>query len=250
MTSDTSDPTTPDLAAEGTVGGGGGQLQIRATLSDHTVDAALRLVTALAQETIRNADGVSVTLERHGRLMTVAATDDAVYEMDQHQYETGEGPCLAARADKRWFYIESLAAETRWPAFTPLALAQGINSAFSSPLMTGDDPQGALNLYSRTARAFSNRDQELVALFAARASDVLVAGRADLTEEQQNRRFADALETRATIARAEGVIMALEHVPTAAASAALHRAARAAELTVATYAAQIVASVHGDRGPS
>ncbi len=129
--------------------------------STDVVDAALRLVTALAGATLDNADGVSVTLERHGRLMTVAATDDAVLTMDRHQYETGEGPCLDAKAEGRWFYAESLADESRWPTFGPLALEQGIHSILSSPLMTRDRPQGALNIYSSTEKAFGTHEQEL-----------------------------------------------------------------------------------------
>jgi anti-anti-sigma factor len=141
--------------------------------STDVVDAALRLVTALAQTALVNADGVSVTLERRGRLMTVAASNDKVLTMDRHQYETGEGPCLEARAQDRWFYIESLADETRWPTFTPLALGEGIHSILSSPLKTRGRAQGALNIYSATAQAFGQRDQELAALFAEQASEVL-----------------------------------------------------------------------------
>jgi anti-anti-sigma factor len=137
------------------------------------VDAALRLVTALAKATLRNADGVSVTLERHGRLTTVAASNDKVLTMDRHQYETGEGPCLEARAQDRWYYIDSLADETRWPRFTPLALGEGIHSILSSPLKTSGRAQGALNIYSATTQAFGQREQELAALFAEQASEIL-----------------------------------------------------------------------------
>jgi anti-anti-sigma factor len=143
------------------------------------VDAALRLVTALAKETLANADGVSVTLERHGRLQTVAASNDKVLTMDRHQYETGEGPCLEARAQNRWYYIDSLADETRWPAFTPLALDEGIHSILSSPLKTSGRAQGALNIYSAVTHAFGQREQELAAVFAEQASEILTtAGRA------------------------------------------------------------------------
>ena len=50
-----------------------------------TIDAALRLVTLLAAATVEGADGVSVTLERNGRLATVASTNDTVLLMDAHQ---------------------------------------------------------------------------------------------------------------------------------------------------------------------
>jgi GAF domain-containing protein len=215
--------------------------------STETVDAALRLVTALADATVDNADGVSVTLERHGRLMTVAASNDKVLTMDRHQYESGEGPCLAAKADGRWYYIESLDDETRWPTFVPLALGQGIHSILSSPLMTNDRPQGALNIYSSKQHAFSTHEQELAALFADQASEILTTAGADPTDAESNRRFADALATRRTIHQAQGVVMARDNLTADDAIGSLFRAARTAGLTVLSYATQVVASIPDSR---
>jgi GAF domain-containing protein len=228
-------PGEPELAAWGT--------NMRPRSSTATVDAALRLVTALADTTVDNADGVSVTLERHGRVMTVAASDAAVKEMDRHQYETGEGPCLAAKSEGKWFYIESLAEETRWPHFVPLALEQGIHSILSSPLMTNERPQGALNIYSSTERAFGTRQRELAALFAEQASEILTTAEPDQTDEQIAERLAGALATRRMIHQAQGVIMERQGLTPQAAVSALHRAARAQARTVADYANEVINSV-------
>ena len=214
--------------------------------STDVVDAALRLVTALAGATVDNADGVSVTLERHGHLMTVAASNDAVLAMDQHQYATGEGPCLDARTEGRWFYIESLADETRWPKFVPLALEQGIHSILSSPLMTKERPLGALNIYSSKERAFGTHEQELAALFAGQASEILTSADVDVTEEQRNQRFVDSLRSRQVIHQAQGILMARQDLTADAATASLHRAARTAEITVLEYATRLVASIGHD----
>jgi len=83
------------------------------------VDGVLRLVVALARASVGGADGVSVSLRRHGRLATVAASDQTISDMDASQYATGEGPCVDASVNGRWFHAESLDSETRWPAFTP-----------------------------------------------------------------------------------------------------------------------------------
>jgi anti-anti-sigma factor len=206
------------------------------------VDAALRLVTALADATVENADGVSVTLERHGRLMTVAASNEKVLTMDRHQYETGEGPCLAAKAEGRWYYIEALEDEARWPAFVPLALGQGIHSILSSPLMTRDRPQGALNIYSSKQRAFSSREQELAALFAEQASAILTTAGPGMTDEQSKAQFVDALTARQTIHQAQGVLMARENLTAEESLGSLIRLARAADVTVLSYATQVVTS--------
>jgi GAF domain-containing protein len=210
------------------------------------VDAALRLVTALADATVDNADGVSVTLERHGRLMTVAASNDKVLTMDRHQYETGEGPCLDAKANGRWYYIESLDDETRWPTFVPLALSQGIHSILSSPLLTSEQPQGALNIYSSEQHAFGKHEQELAALFADQASEILTSAGPAVTDEESNRRFAEALAMRRTIHQAQGVIMARDSLTEDEAIRSMFRAARAAQLTVLSYAMQVVASIRHD----
>ena len=206
------------------------------------VIGALRLVTALASDTVEGADGVSVSLERHGQLTTVASSNDKVLRMDDHQYETGEGPCVAAAAEGHWFHIESLAEESRWPTFVPLAMEQGIASILSTPLMAADRPLGALNIYSNTERAFGTHQQELAALFATQASGILADAGADVTDEELAQRIGDALRARETIALAKGVLMAREGITASAAAAKLHRAARTAEVTVLHHAADIVAS--------
>ncbi len=222
---------------------------VRSRSSSATVDAALQLVTALAERTVENADGVSVTLERHGRVITVAASDDAVKEMDHHQYDTGEGPCLAAKAEGRWFYIESLAKETRWPNFVPLALEQGIQSILSSPLMTKRQPQGALNIYSSTERAFGTRQQELAALFAEQASEILTTAEPEESAARVDQLLAISLAARQVIHQAQGVLMERHGMTHEAASRALHRAARAAGDNVAHHASEVVRSVRrGDGG--
>lgn len=221
-----------------------------ATSNIDVVDAALRLVTALAETTVTNADGVSVTLERHGRLMTVAASNDKVLTMDRHQYETGEGPCLEARSQDRWFYIESLADETRWPAFVPLALDQGIHSILSSPLKTRDRAQGALNIYSTATRAFGQREQELAALFADQASKILTAAAPDSIDNDSVQRFTSALAARQTIHQAQGVLMARDGVSANDAIGSLFRAARAADMTVLAFATEMIAALGPDPGTS
>ena len=175
--------------------------------NDEVVDAALRLVVALAQATVGGADGVSVSLRRHGRLATVAASDQTISDMDAIQYATGEGPCVDASVEGRWFHAESLDTEFRWPAFMPGAQALGINSILSSPLLARDKPVGALNIYSRTESAFAPKDQELASVFAAQASVILTEAGLDVTDEQLASRFREALRSREVISQAQGVIM-------------------------------------------
>jgi anti-anti-sigma regulatory factor len=174
------------------------------------VDGALRLVVELAQTSVHGADGVSVSLLRRGELLTVAATDETIMEMDSGQYATGEGPCVDASRLGHWFHAESLDIETRWPSFTPLAQALGIKAILSSPLTTSQASVGALNIYSRTASTFDAEAQEMAAAFARKASVILGDASAGITDAQLAVRFQEALRTRDIISTAKGIMMERE----------------------------------------
>jgi len=176
------------------------------------VDGALRLIVELARTSVVGADGVSISLQRHGRLSTVAASDQTILAMDADQYSTGEGPCVDASLKGHWFHAESLATETRWPAFTPKAQELGIKAIMSSPLTSLDRPVGALNIYSRTASTFEIRDQEAAAGFAAKASAILSDAQVGVSDTQMAMRFQEALRSRDVVALAKGVIMEREGI--------------------------------------
>lgn len=169
----------------------------------HIVDGTLRLVVNLAKATVGGADGVSVSLLRDGRMTTVAASDRTVSEMDAGQYETREGPCLAASMEGRWFHVASLADEKRWPAFIPVAMALGIHAILSNPLRLGRQPVGALNIYSRAPGAFGRAEQELAAMIASEASAVL----SETSLSMSTQRLQEALRNREVVALAQGVLM-------------------------------------------
>lgn len=210
---------------------------------DDHVDGVLRLVVALARATVGGADGASVCLQRHGRLVTVAASDQTVSEMDANQYATGEGPCVDASVEGRWFHAESLDEEIRWPAFTPRARALGISAILSSPLVAQGQSVGALNIYSRTPAAFAPRDQELAAVFAAEASILLSDASLQATSDDQRSRWLHgALRTREIIAEAHGVIMERENVLEADAFAILRRFSQTSNRPLLERAEDVVAS--------
>jgi anti-anti-sigma factor len=171
------------------------------------IDGALRLIVELARALVEGADGVSVSLLRHGRLSTVAASDQTIMEMDADQYKTGQGPCVDASLQGEWFHASSLADETRWPEFTPQALGLGINAILSSPLKAFDQPVGALNIYSRTPLAFHAKDQAAAAVFAKKASVILSDAGAGVSDTQMALRYQEALVRRKTITLATGILM-------------------------------------------
>jgi len=227
----------------------GGLLRVAAIPANREVlDAALRLVVALARVTVCGADGVSVCLVRHGTLTTVAASDETVSGMDRDQYATGEGPCVAAAAEGHWFHVRSLDDERRWPAFIPRAKERGINSILSTPLRTAAEPVGALNIYSRHAAAFATPELDLASLFAVQASDLLVKAAVDVSVEELSRQLQDALRGRDLISQARGVLMERHGVTADAAYSTLRRSSRQRSTTLRGQAQDIVTSTQPPAG--
>ena len=212
------------------------------------IDAALRLVVALARVTVTGADGVSVCLSRHGALTTVAASDETVSGMDRDQYATGEGPCVAAATEGHWFHVQSLDDERRWPAFIPRARDRGINSILSTPLLTRARPIGALNIYSLRARAFAKPELELSSMLASRASDLLISAAIDVSMEDLSRHLQEALKGRDVIAQARGVLMARHGVTADAAYTMLRRSSRQTSRPLRRVAEDLLGSMQPATG--
>ena len=150
--------------------------------------------------------------------------------MDHDQYRTGQGPCLDAATVGQRFQIATLTAETRWPEFVPLARARGIESILSTPLVAGDRPIGALNVYSRTRDAFAAHEREWADGFASGAAELAMrAEPGDLGTDAAAREARDlheALMSRQTIALAQGVVMQRDGLSATAAHAQLRNVSR------------------------
>lgn len=228
-----------------------GLLRVAAIPANQDVlDAALRLVVALARVTVTGADGVSVCLSRHDTLVTVAASDATVIGMDRDQYATGEGPCVAAATEGHWFHVESLDDEVRWPAFIPRARERGINSILSTPLLTDTRPVGALNIYSRRPQAFAKPELEMSSMLASRASDLLVSAAMDVSMEDLSRQLQEALKGRDVVAQARGVLMQRHGITAEAAYIMLRRTSRQDNTPLRKVAEDVMASTQTATGVS
>jgi GAF domain-containing protein len=211
---------------------------------EHTIDAALGVVVAWAAGAITNADSISVTLRRHGRLTTVASSDDTATRLDLDQYATGEGPCVHATVHGEVALVPSTADDAHWPGFLPRARNAGIGAILSTPLAVASQPVGALNIYSRLDDAFGLGEQEIAGLIAGQAAGILAGGSDDLTAERTGH-LRDALRAREVIAQAQGILMHRDAITAEAAAARLHRESRRADIPLRQRAAELVAhTVH------
>jgi GAF domain-containing protein len=183
---------------------------------------------------------VGLTLVVDGRQRTAVFTDETAPEIDQAQYESGEGPCLQAFEKRQVFRIESTADEQRWPEFAAAAAAHGIGSTMSLPLVVNGRALGAMNVYARRPRAFGQVDQEIGELFASQAAIVLANAQAYWDARGLSERLGEAMKSRAVIEQAKGILMGAQRCAPDEAFDVLVRASQRENVKVRDIATRIV----------
>jgi transcriptional regulator with GAF, ATPase, and Fis domain len=182
--------------------------ELAALLEEDDIGQALDLVVGLAARTVPDCDAAGVTLlDADGKPRTAACTDEKTLEVDQAQYADDDGPCLEAARTATIQRVVVEEAEERWPAFTRSAEQIGIKSFLAAPLVLAGRSGGALNLYSSSAHGFGALDEAFVALFTGQVSAAVLS----IQRYGECRRLADnlkiALDSRAVIEQAKGVLM-------------------------------------------
>ena len=164
---------------------------------DDALDAAVHTVLGA----VPGVDHASVT-RRHsnGRLETAAATDQLVRDLDELQYETGEGPCVHALTTGQSPVIDQRDDPDQWPRFTLRANELGVRARMAYLLTRDAHMEAVLNLYSTEVDEFDIDTQHIGQLFATHAA--IAMGKARV-EEGLNQ----ALTTRKEIGQAIGILM-------------------------------------------
>jgi len=177
-------------------------------LTDHRpLEATLVRVAQFAVQAIPGADGAGLTLLETDRPQTVVATADFVRTVDDVQYGLGEGPCVSAVADGRTFVSGNLGGEPQWPRFGPRVGRLGVHSALSLPLQLADRVIGALNVYAHGKDVFDSHAVRLGEAFAPHAAGGVFNAQLLAQAERLVAQLQEALQSRAEIDQALGVMM-------------------------------------------
>src|SRR5215217_2107519 len=134
---------------------------------------ALEDAARLAWRDVPGCDGASVSLLHDGKASTVSATQDRIRELDRAQYERGHGPCVSAMTGRDAVTVDDYADDGRWPDVAEDALAAGIHSSLSIPLVQGRRTIGGLNMYGTAPAAFTEQSRRAAETFARQAALML-----------------------------------------------------------------------------
>jgi len=224
----------------------------RTLVADQTFAGKLEAVAALAQRLLPGCDGAGITLRIRDEPYSVGVTNPLALEVDLVQYDTGEGPCLAAIEGSHVVRVDILEAGERFEHFAPGALDRGVHSVLSIPINADDRTVGALNLYASSEAAFDPDAEELVMPLAAYAGEVIATS--DLYAYSLEL-FDDVLEELATtsmIDSAIGVVMSLTETGSEAARRILEDAAEARGSSLRNAAERVLREqlqTHGESEP-
>jgi GAF domain-containing protein len=179
-------------------------------VADASIGDTLQRVAEITSDAVIPACFVGLSmLDDKGAPTTAIFTDPDSPEIDEAQYTSGRGPCLDAWRTKQVVRIDDLAEHVHdYPEFMEAATARGIRSTLSLPLVAGDRGTGAMNLYASTSHAFSAEDEAIGVELSTAASVVLANAVAYWGAYELSQHLNTAMQSRATIEQAKGILMA------------------------------------------
>ncbi|SDY81909.1 GAF domain-containing protein [Geodermatophilus africanus] len=181
----------------------------RMSLRELSMESLLQTVADLTKAVMPGQPEASVLLLVEDEPTTVVSTGQLATDLDERQYDRGDGPCLHAARTGELTEIADTRTDDRWTDYLARAVERGNLSSLSIPLSIDSDEQvsGALNIYARRPDAFDADSRSVATRFgpyAAVATGNLYAYRSarDTADNLQK-----ALESRAVIDQAKGILM-------------------------------------------
>jgi AmiR/NasT family two-component response regulator len=199
--------------------------------------AVMEKAVELGRHLVTNAQEAGISLlHGGGRVDSPAVSSDLVSRLDELQYEFDEGPCLDAVRVQQVVRSPDVRNDERWPRWGQAAAEEtGLRSMLCFRLFTQGDKLGAINFYSRQTDAFDDDDVENGLAIAAHISIAMSAARrADQLKV--------AVDSRAVIGQASGILMERFDIDADRAFAALARISSYSNRKLRDIAAELVAT--------
>ncbi len=220
----------------------------RVVLADRTLEEALTDVARIAARGIPGAEATSITLLRGDKAFTAAHHGEMALAADELQYGQHSGPCMDAGRGGVLLRVDDMRTEQRWPDYVARVRRIGVRSSLSVPLPYQGTSIGALNNYSTEPAAFATPESLRAGLEVADVVAVAVANadaHAQLGEQARHMRL--AMESRAVIEQAKGVLMAQRNVNAEQAFEILREASQRYNRKLRDIALGVVESTHEGR---
>ncbi|HEY2220723.1 GAF and ANTAR domain-containing protein [Actinomycetospora sp.] len=159
------------------------------------------------------ADAAGLLIAAHrDTLQLVASSSEAARLIELFQLQSDEGPCLDCYRSGQPVNAPDLTAGDTWPRFTARAAEQGFRSVHAVPMRLRGHTIGALNLFGAAAGALPPADLRAVQALADAATISILQERDAHTQHTVTSRLQTALNSRAIIEQAKGVLAEVGHL--------------------------------------
>ena len=219
-------------------------------LREHSMESVLQTVVELAKQVLPGNPESSVSLLVGDKASTAASTGRLATDLDESQYGRGYGPCLHAAATGEIVEIVDVRLEQRWPDYARSAVERGCGSSLSVPLSIAEGMSGALNTYAREPNAFDDAARAAARRFAPYAAVAVSNMHAYQSARDLAGNLQVALESRAVIDQAKGILMERHRLTADQAFQALASVSMRTNTKLRTVAEQLVLTGTLDLGHS
>jgi GAF domain-containing protein len=171
------------------------------------MQSLLQVVADLSKKVMPGNPEASVSLLINDRPSTAVYTGQLAMDCDESQYGRGYGPCLHAASTGELVEIADARTESRWRDYMERAVEHGALGSLSVPLPISEGIGGALNIYVRKTDAFDEDSRSIARRFAPYAAVAASNMHAYEDARDMAENYQLALESRAVIDQAKGMLM-------------------------------------------
>ncbi len=204
------------------------------------VEDAMREIVQTTH-TMFDVDGAGLMFaDAEHHLRNFAVSDERMGHLEELQIRHQEGPCVAAFDGKELVGAEDLTEDERWPTFGKAAVARGVRAVLASPVPYNQDAVGVVAVLSEKRRPWSAEEELAVLAFTDLAALLIASMMQGQQQSELAAQLQGALNSRAVIEQAKGVLIGQQGITAHAAYEQLRARARAERRKIAAVSADLV----------
>lgn len=212
----------------------------RTLLTPYDVDTVLKDLMSRLVEML-DLTGIGVALAKDGKLEFATAVPECLSPLEHVQTQHQLGPSVDAFHSGAVVAVTDLSSHRdRWPDYCATACHHGLRSVAGIPMQLSGSSVGALSLYARDIRHWSEEDLSAAIVMADMATGYLINASKRRQQEQLTEQLQRALESKVIIEQAKGVIANAHNTNVDQAFDLIRQHARSHNVTVHAVAEAIV----------
>ena len=199
------------------------------------VEPTVDTVLEFAASSFKCTDAGIVLVGPGRRLRIAEVTNPVVAELYSLQIDAGSGPLIEAAQGSKPVLVDDTRAEPRWPGWAERAACHGIGTVLHHPMLTKTRTIGVLSFYHADPGAFTTYDEALAQVLCQHATVAVAYARNEET-------LTEALESRAVVGQAIGILMERHNLTERRAFSVLRRYSQDYNIKLRTVAEQLISS--------